>query len=183
MWETHSACNGGFRDRKQGPILAFVTTTKGDNCMMRSKIVRFGTAGLFLAAPFALVVGLSGPASATQPAVTLKIKCTSLSGNVNTTVTLSGCNGNSGGGSTPIMSSALQSGGTITWLNGKTTTIAAPALTPGTNCPAGDTDLVAKAMVTADTTGSVTVGSKTKVEVCYNSSGTASLPPGKKAKI
>jgi hypothetical protein len=68
-------------------------------------------------------------------------------------------------------------------LNGKTTTIGAPTLSTGTNCPAGDTDEVAKSTVTADTTGSVTVGSKTKVEVCITGSGSISLPAGKKAKI
>jgi hypothetical protein len=151
--------------------------------MLRNRIVRFATAGVFVATPFALALGFSGPASATQPAV-LKIKCTGLSGNISSTVTLSGCSGNTGGGSQPIVATALATGGTITWLNGKTTTIAAPTLSTGTNCPSGTpTDEKAKAKVTADTTGSATVGSKAKIEVCISTTGAITLPPGKKAKI
>jgi len=152
--------------------------------MLRSRIARFATAGLVIATPLSLVIGLSGPASASQPAVVLSIKCSGLSGNISSTVTLSGCNHNSGGGSQPLNAAALATGGTITWLNGKTTKIGAPALSTGTLCPAGTaTDEVAKSTVTADTTHSVTVGSKTKVEVCIDSSGNITLPPGKKAKI
>lgn len=152
--------------------------------MLRSRIIRFATAGVFVATPLALVVGLSAPASATQAAVTLKIKCTGLSGNITGTVTLSGCNGNTGGGSQPLTATSLATGGTITWLNGKTTTIASPSLSTGTACPAGTpTDEIAKAKVTADTTHSVTVGSNAKIEVCISNSGAITLPPGKKAKI
>jgi hypothetical protein len=117
------------------------------------------------------------------PAVA-KIKCSGLTGNISSTVTLSGCNGNSGGGSQPLNATSLATGGTITWLNGKTTTIGVPALSTGTACPTGTpTDEIAKAKVTADTTGSVTVGSTAKIEVCIASSGAITLPPGKKAKI
>ncbi len=150
--------------------------------MMGSRIVRFTTAGLVLAIPLGLVVGLSGPASATQPAV-LSVKCTGLTGNTSTTVTLTGCSGNTGGSSTALSVATLTTGGPITWTNGKKTTIAAPVHLSGTNCPTGTTDIIAKAKVTADTTHSVTVGSKAKIEVCVDSSGNLSLPPGKKAKI
>ncbi len=77
----------------------------------------------------------------------------------------------------------LATGGTITWVNGKKTKISAPVLSSGTNCPLGDTDAVAKGTVKNDTTGSATVGSQYKIEVCVDGSGNVSLPPGKKAKI
>ena len=152
--------------------------------MLRSRIVRFASAGLALATPLAIVVSLSGPASASQPKLVLKIKCTGLTGNEMGNVTLSGCNGNTGGSSTPFTANLLGTGGTITWSNGKTTTIGMTTSKTGTACPAGtDTDVILKSTVTAVTTRSVTIGSKSKIEVCTDGSGNITLPPGKKAKI
>ncbi len=140
-------------------------------------------AAVVLAIPIsALTLSLSGPASASQPQV-LKIKCTGLTGNTSSTVMLTGCNGNTGGSSMPLPVATLAGGGAITWTNGQSTTISTPAISAGTHCPVGDTDVVAKAKVTADTTGSATVGGKAKIEVCIDSAGNVSLPPGKKAKI
>jgi len=112
------------------------------------------------------------------------IKCTNLSGNESSTATLSGCTGNTGGSSMPIAVTTLTSGGTITWSNGKATTVGAPTSGSGTLCPTGSAeDDVLKGTVTADTTGSVTVPSKYNIELCIDPSGNFSLPPGKKAKI
>jgi hypothetical protein len=121
------------------------------------------------------VTGLAGSASAT----TLKIKCATLSGTLSTTATVSGCSGNTGGASQPIAITSLLGGGTITWVNGKTTTISAPTISSGTLCPVGDTDDIAKGTVSADTTHSVTVGSAYKIEVCLDGNDNLSFPAHK----
>jgi hypothetical protein len=135
-----------------------------------------------LTLPFALVsVTLSGPAWAkTKPEKVIVYK--QFSGTIAGTVTASGCNGNTGGGSQPTNSSALASGGTITWKNSKTTTIGKPTITGITSpkCKAtGDSADSVTATVTADTTGLKTLGTLTS-KVCITATGNiSSLGPTK----
>ena len=147
--------------------------------MHQSKLFRIvaiaalaGSAGLTLAAP--------AGASATK---TKAIHCTSLTGNIATTVTLSGCSGNTGGSSQPIASTALATGGTVNWASGKTTTVTLSVKQKGKKCPAGSSEYQAKGSVTADTTGSATVGGAAKATACVNAAGAISLVPGTKATI
>lgn len=152
--------------------------------MFRSRLCRMSLAAAAATASIgaAAVTAAAGSASASSAAA-LSVKCTTLTGNSGTTVMLSGCSGNTGGASKALPITALVSGGTIKWKNLKTTKVGAPAITPGTLCPAGDTDDIAKSKILADTTHSVTVGSTTNIEVCIDGSGNLSLAPGTKAKI
>jgi hypothetical protein len=70
-----------------------------------------------------------------------KVTCTTITGTDTGTITVSGCTDSgsavTGTGTQPIAAADLATGGTITWLSGKTTTINAPSLV-GTNakkCP------------------------------------------------
>jgi hypothetical protein len=107
----------------------------------------------------------------------VQIKCTHLTGNLNTTLTLSGCSGNTGGDSTPVPAfTFLGGGGNVVWVNGKVTSVSM-AITgetdtdpAGGSCPAGYGELESKGTVTADNTGSALVGGVAKGEVCQNSS-------------
>lgn len=124
------------------------------------------------------VVALSsGPAGA---AVEKSIVCKKLTGSIDSTITASGCSGNTGKSSQPITATALASGGTINWTNGKSTTIAAPTLTtlkPTLKCKKGNLNEGFKAVVTADTTGLAKLGTASGA-VCIHpdDSITASKP-------
>jgi hypothetical protein len=138
-------------------------------------------------------VALSGPAGAAA----LKIKCSGLTGTAAGTIKLTGCNGNTGGGSKTFPASSFASGGTIPWLNGKTTTVTLSATsgegsTPGVDkspdtasgsCPATSTEFEAKGTVTGDTTGSATVGGPATGEACLDGAGNITIEPGSKLKL
>jgi hypothetical protein len=123
-------------------------------------------------------VPLAGSASAVS-----SIKCNKLTGNIATSVVLSGCSGNTGGKSKAIPATQLATGGTIKWVNAKTTTVTLAIKPAGTACPAGSTEYQAKGKVTGDTTGSATVGGAAKALACVNGAGAISLVPGTKAVI
>jgi hypothetical protein len=110
-----------------------------------------------------------------------------LTGSITTSITLQGCTGNTGGASTPLPSSVLATGGPITWVNGKTTTV---QVTLGhietdpnetLSCPPGTAEFETKGTVTADTTGSAPVGGVVKGEECFN--GVLSFEPGTALKL
>lgn len=104
------------------------------------------------------------------------ITCTTFTGTVTGTSTVSGCNGNTGGGSQPLSSSALATGGTVTWLNGDTTTIGTPTTkaVSAKKCPvSGSLADSFKATVTADTTGLKKLGTASG-EVCISPTGAIS---------
>jgi hypothetical protein len=165
--------------------------------MFHSRRFRIGLAAITASA---CLGGVAWTATSAQ-ATTLSVKCTSLSGTyMAPSSTLSGCTGNTGGSGTvtaPSTGVAL-----ITWANGKTTTTSGTNCnvstsgencdhgdkilpeTAATQCPAGTVEGELFGKVTADTTGSVTVGAKAKTEVCVNTTTLAlSLEPGTKAKI
>jgi hypothetical protein len=109
----------------------------------------------------------------------VKITCTTINGNLST-LTVSGCSGgNTGGRSEPISTLALESGGTVTWVSGSTTTISRPALasTNAKKCPgyvkgASSEPSAEKftATVTADTGDGIKVPGKAKGAVCISQS-------------
>jgi predicted RecA/RadA family phage recombinase len=139
-----------------------------------------------LALPLGFTVAASVPASA----ATLSIRCTHLSGSISgSTAKLSGCSGNTGKSGTVPIASFASGTGTITWANGKTTSVSGTVTSPSKDetetksCAAGSTEYLLKGKVTADTTGSATVGGTVHAEACLSSTGTLSLEPGTKAVI
>jgi hypothetical protein len=84
------------------------------------------------------VAGLTLGIAGTAGAATGKITCTTFTGNASGTITISGCTGgNTGGSSEPLTALSLETGGTVTWVSGSTTTSGAPTLTAAsaTKCP------------------------------------------------
>jgi hypothetical protein len=135
-----------------------------------------------LAIPVSAVTVALGDAPAFAKAVT--ITCTSLSGTATGTITASGCTGgNTGGSSQPIQGTALETGGTITWLSGSTTTVGAPKLKPTSakKCPvAGSSALKVSGAVTGDTGDGIKVPGKDSGAVCISPTGNVtSLKPFK----
>jgi hypothetical protein len=142
-------------------------------------MARVVTAAAVLGAATLGAVAFGGPASAVT-----KIKCTTLSG-TGVSATLSHCTGNTGGGSGLLLFPFEPGPGTITWLNGKSTsgTITVGSTEHDTDlrgtCPAGTTEFESTGTVTADTTGSAPVGGIIKGEACYNATtGAVSVEPG-----
>ena len=133
------------------------------------------------------VLALSSGGSAS--AAGSKITCTSLTGTITTSIKLSGCTGNTGGASANLPSSILATGGTITWVNGKTTTVTMSLghteTDPGEtlSCPASSSEFESKGTVTADTTGSAPVAGVAKSEECGASGGVLSFEPGTALKL
>jgi hypothetical protein len=124
------------------------------------------------------VVGISGTAGAG----TGKIECTTITGNLSSTIVVSGCTGgNTGGTSEPFNALDLATGGTIPWTSGSTTTIAAPTVTPvaATKCPGyvrnGPSNPSAEsfsAAVTGDTGDGILLPGLGVGSVCIASDGT-----------
>jgi hypothetical protein len=124
----------------------------------------------------ALTLGIAGPAGAAG-----KLSCTTITGNESSTIVVSGCTGgNTGGGSLPLTALALATGGTVNWVSGSSTTIAAPALTTisAKKCPgfvkgATSNPLAESftASVTADNGDGVLLPSTAIGEVCVGTDG------------
>jgi len=145
--------------------------------MFHSKILRI--VAIAAVAGSASVAAIASPAGAAAKS----IKCSALTGNIASTVVLSGCTGNTGGSSNAIPATELASGGTIKWKGGKTTTVTLKATQKGTACAAGSSEYQAKGKVTKDTTGSTAVGSAVKALACVSATGAVTLVPGTKATI
>ena len=129
------------------------------------------------------VLAMAAPSSA-SPATFVGIKCKSMVGNIATTVTMKKCNGNTGGASKAMAATSLASGGTIQWVNGKSTTVKLTVAQGNSAlCPSGSTEYNATGKTTADTTGSAPVGGKVKAQVCVSGTGAITLVPGTVAKI
>jgi hypothetical protein len=144
--------------------------------MLRSRIGRVATSALLVGTT---IFALAGPAQA-RPGIACKV----LTGNIATNVTLKRCTGNTGGASQPMVATSLATGGKITWVNGKTTTV---KLTVTQNadssaCKATESRYDARGKTTADTTGSVIIGGRVKASVCVdNGTGAIRLVPLTKA--
>jgi hypothetical protein len=153
--------------------------------MFTSRFSRLVAVGALVGSAALATVSFVGSASATVTG----IKCGKLTGTITGNVTLSKYSGNTGGASQPMPATSLASGGTIKWVNGKTTTITLSASNNETDpgetqqCAAGSSEYEAKGKVTADTTGSAVVGGKVKAEACLDAAGNISLEPGTKASI
>ena len=128
----------------------------------------------------AATLAFAGVASASSPKLSYPVKCSTLTGTVGTTGNISGCNGNTGGsGSFPAVPS---SSATLTWANGKTTTASFNYTTVSSSsqtCPSADTEYKITGTVSADTTGSIPVGSGLKGFVCLNGSSLSLAPKTK----
>lgn len=140
---------------------------------------------LTMAAMAVPVAGLTlGIAGAGPAGAATKIACTTMSGSASGTTVVSGCSGgNTGGSSHPLSSASLATGGTINWVSGSSTTLAAPVLTSTSakKCPGyvkgAATNPVADkftASVTADTGDGIKVPGVAKGAVCIATNGTIS---------
>jgi hypothetical protein len=148
---------------------------------------------LLVAAALAIAAsGLSlaltgGPASAASGPKG-KTVCTSVAGTASGTVTISGCTdskgANTGGASQPITTASLATGGTVTWVSGKTSTFGAATLvsTSAKHCPgyvkgasSNPTADKFSGAVTASTAGFKIPG-KYSGEVCISTSGNITSP-------
>ena len=122
--------------------------------MTGSRFARLSfSAAVALALPIGGAVVLSAsPAGATTKTIT----CTKATGNAETTgkIKLKGCNGNTGTKSKNLSIAILASGGTVTWVNLKTTTFGAPTLARVRIARPGHPDELFSGVVTADTTKS-----------------------------
>ena len=149
--------------------------------MLRTRIARFAVAGALTVVPIAAAVGFAAGSASASPNPFVGIKCKVLTGTISTTVTLSTCNGNTGGATIAEPVSTLTAGGTVTWVNSDTTTFGSPTLTTVTGsaktCASTATEEKATGAVTADTTGSAPVASNYKIFVCVASSGKLTLAP------
>lgn len=130
-----------------------------------------------------LTLGFAGTAGAAGG----KIVCTTITGNAGSDIVVSGCTGgNTGGSSQPLPATALAAGGTVTWVSGSATTIAAPALTselpkkcpgyvkpPKTGPPPAEPAAEAfTASVTSDTGDGMLLPSTAEGQVCVGTDGT-----------
>jgi hypothetical protein len=125
----------------------------------------------------AATLAFAGVSSAASPKLSYPVKCSHLTGTVGATGKISGCNGNTGGsGSFPAVPS---SSATVTWANGKTTKASfnyATVSSSAQTCPSSDSEYKITGTVSADTTGSIPVGSGLKGFVCL-SGNSLSLAP------
>jgi hypothetical protein len=154
--------------------------------VFHTRIARFAVAGALTVLPLAATVGFAAGSASASPATFVGIKCKVLTGTSSTTVTLSGCNGNTGGASMAEPVSTLTSGGTVTWVNSQTTTFGSPTLTSIAQTStlytckktAAYSEIKATGPVTADTTGSAPLPGNYTIWVCLNSTtGAVTLAP------
>ncbi len=153
----------------------------------------FGAALAVMIAGAALVGGGQAGAAAGPKG---KVACSTISGTASGTVTISGCVGtaNTGGASMPLLTTSLATGGTVTWVSGKTSTFSAATLVPSkaTKCPGyvkppkgttsttNPTALKFSGVVSADTSG-MKVPGKFKGAVCVSAAGDISTLKALKA--
>jgi len=145
--------------------------------MFQSRLGRIVAGGALAGAS---VFAFATPGQAAAPG----IACKSMTGTITGNVTLKKCTGNTGKASKPLPATQLQSGGTITWKNNKTTTVKLTVKQgPGTKCKTGSTEFDASGKVTADTTGSTAKNHKVLAKVCVDAAGNITLLPGTQATI
>jgi hypothetical protein len=152
--------------------------------VVKNRIVLAAVAGSAALIPLAGVAVLGvGPAGAAATG----ISCAKVGGNANvpansSKITLKTCNGNTGTKGTIKGTAAVGSTGTVKWANGKSTSFTESTAT-GTKCaatggPIGGAlvaDEVLSGSVTADTTGSTTVGAAVTAEVCVYPTATTGV--------
>ena len=104
-----------------------------------------------------------------------EIKCASFTGSVSSnTVTLAGCNGNTGGGGTLMVSTLASGSGPINWANGDVTNVSVTfsQLPAEHGCPSkSDSEFTVSGVTTSDNTGSAAPPkSKVKGKACLGGS-------------
>jgi hypothetical protein len=145
--------------------------------MFRSRTGRALLVPALLVPLAAATLAFAGAASASSPKLSYPVKCHALTGTVGATGTISGCNGTTGGSGTfPAVPS---SSATVTWANGKTTTASfnySQVSSSTQTCPSSDSEYKITGTVSADTTGSIPVGSGLKGYVCLNGASLSLAP-------
>lgn len=134
-----------------------------------------------LTIPVSVVAVTFGGTASAKGKAEKSITCKTFSGSVSGTVTMSQCNGNTGGSSQGLNATALATGGTINWSNGTSTTVGSPTLGSVSNkkCKAsGDVAESVSMTVTADTTGLGSLGTLT-TQVCVANGNISALKPVK----
>jgi hypothetical protein len=151
--------------------------------MLRNKVRRILLTVTAILIPVAGIttLGIAGTAGAAG-----KFQCTAVSGNVANTITISGCNGpNTGSSSDPVVATTLESGGTVDWVGGATTTISAPSLvttSPDKHCPgysktasSNPSGVAFTAQITADTEDGILIPGSAAGAVCISTTGDITL--------
>lgn len=122
--------------------------------------------------PLAGMTAIAAGTASASPAATKYITCKALNGTVNLTsgatkITYGVCSGRTGtkGTSTGTISATTA---TVKWHNGKTTTFSTSMAAGTFTCPTGDIAEAISGTVTADTTGSASVGGAVSADVCFN---------------
>ncbi|MFZ0665512.1 MAG: hypothetical protein WAM97_07130 [Acidimicrobiales bacterium] len=130
-----------------------------------------------------LAFAANASAAAKPAAAAAAVKCTSLSGTVGGTGTVTGCKGTGSTGGSGSFPASPASSATITWANGQTTTASFNyASGSGTDCPSGGSEYVITGTVSSSTTKTIPKGQKLKGDVCLNGVS-LSLYPGTKFKV
>jgi hypothetical protein len=155
--------------------------------MLRTRIAKALLVPAIVIPVTAGALAFAGTASAAGPSVKpagdFPVKCTSLSGTVGGTGTVSGCKGNgtatSGtfptNGSSPV---------TVDWSNGTTTTTTFSYTGgSGKDCPGSGTEEVVTGTTTGGTDTSIPSGLKLKGDICVSGTLQLSLYPGTKFKV
>jgi len=148
---------------------------------------------LLLAAALAIPVSGASVALSGMPAwAGVSIVCTGANGPITGNLTISGCTGgNTGGGAVPFLTVSLQTGGTVHWLSGSTTSFGIAGLTPtsAAHCPGYVKGAVSNPTadkvnipVTADTGNGIKVPGSAKGAVCISTGGNISLLKALKIK-
>jgi hypothetical protein len=92
-------------------------------------------------------------------------------------IKLTGCGGNTGGRSKWIPIAALTGGAEFLWANRTSTSGASPEISAGGVCPNGQSINSILLPITADTTGSVSVGTFAFFQLCSTRTGGTKLAP------
>jgi hypothetical protein len=113
-----------------------------------------------------------------------KVTCTTISGTATSEITISGCtdtgSADTGASSEPFAATALENGGTITWISGDTSTFGKPTLTSTSakHCPvAGSTADKLVGAVTGGTAGLKTGAYKGAVCIAPTTEAITALKP------
>ncbi len=140
---------------------------------------------LMVAAMLIPVVGLTLGISGTAGASTIKITCTTITGNSSSTIVISGCTGgNTGGSSSALPAAELANGGAVDWISGSVTTSNKPVLTgvsashcPGyvKNAPTNPSAESFTATVASDTGDGMLLPATEAGEVCVGTGGAITI--------
>ena len=149
--------------------------------MRRTRRILLTATALLIPVAGITTLGLGGVAGAGG-----SIECTSISGSASGNIQLSGCSGpNTGGGSQPVSATALEAGGTFTWLSGGTTTVGTPTLVTTPNdkhCPgysktasSNPSGIAFTTAVTGDTGDGILIPGSATGDICISTTGNITI--------